>query len=56
VGGLGQGRQRVFFLSESYKADLIYPKDDKKKGEPPLKLKNFFPIPRPLQLFEDTGI
>lgn len=45
---------KVFFLNESYKKDLIYAKDAK-DGAPPLKLKNFFPVPRPLQLVEDTG-
>lgn len=50
--------ERVFFICKSYKKDLIYPTaliDGEKKGTPPLKLKNFFPVPRPLQLFEDTG-
>lgn len=50
--------QKVFFLSGSYKKDLIYPEaeegDKAEKGEPPLKLRNFWPIPRPLVLVEDT--
>lgn len=46
--------KRVFYVNESYKAGLIFPKDDP-EGEPPLKLRNFYPIPRPLQLVEDTG-
>lgn len=51
---------KVFFTNESYKKGLIYPKADPaqpqaKQGEPPLKLKNFFPNPRPLMLVEDTG-
>ena len=50
---------KVFFVNQSYKDDLIYPVDEQaegeKKGEPPLKLRNFFPVPRPLQLVEDTG-
>ena len=45
---------KVFFVSESYKKDVLYPKDAP-KGEPPLRLKNFFPVPRPLQMFEDTA-
>ncbi len=44
----------VFFVNESYKDGLIYTKDAP-RGEPPLKLKNFFPCPRPLMLVEDTG-
>lgn len=46
--------KKVFFLNESYQAGLLYAKDAT-KGEPPLKLKNFFPNPRPLMLVEDTG-
>ena len=46
--------KKVFFVNESYKKGPIYPKDAP-DGEPPLKLKNFFPVPRPLQLVEDTG-
>jgi hypothetical protein len=46
--------KKVFFVNESYKDGLIYAKDAP-NGEPPLELKNFFPIPRPLQLMEDTG-
>lgn len=46
--------KRVFFVNESYKKGPIYPKDAP-DGEPPLALKNFFPVPRPLQLVEDTG-
>lgn len=51
--------QKVFFLAPSYKEGLLYPLGEGEqalaKGEPPLKLKNFFPCPRPLALFEDTG-
>lgn len=45
--------EKVFFLNESYRKGVIYPEGE--KGDPPLKLKNFFPCPRPLQLVEDTG-
>lgn len=45
---------KVFFVNESYKDDLLYPEGDE-QGVPPLKLKNFFPCPRPLQMVEDTG-
>lgn len=44
---------KVFFVNESYKKGVIYPKGE--TGEPPLALKNFFPCPRPLQLVEDSG-
>lgn len=51
--------EQVFFVSETYRDGVIYAKAPEgvelAKGEPPLKLKNFFPIPRPLQLVEDTG-
>lgn len=55
------GKGRVFFVNESYREGLIFPKskedgeDDGKDGTPPIKFKNFFPVPRPLQLVEDTG-
>lgn len=49
-----KGGGKVFFINESYRKGLIYPLESP-KGEPPLALKNFFPTPRPLQLFEDTG-
>ena len=49
--------QRVFFINASYKKGLLYakPENGEEDGEPPLRLKNFFPIPRPLMLVEDTG-
>jgi hypothetical protein len=43
----------VFFVNESYMKGLIYPEGE--TGEPPLKLKTFFPVPRPLMLVEDSG-
>lgn len=50
--------QRVFFVTASYRKDLIYPIAEPgevaEKGEPPLKLRNFFPVPMPLRLVEDT--
>lgn len=46
--------QKVFFVNESYKKGPIYPKDQEDKGEPPLKLKGFFPNPRPLRLVENS--
>ncbi len=49
---------KVFFVNESYKKDLLYPKpvaDGDKPGEPPLRMKGFFPCPRPLSMVEDTG-
>ncbi len=46
--------KRVFFVNESYREGVIFPLDSP-NGEPPLKLKNFFPVPRPLMLMEDTG-
>ncbi len=45
--------EKVFFVNDSYKKGVIYPKGE--DGTPPLKLKNFFPCPRPLMLVEDTG-
>lgn len=45
--------ERVFFVNESYMNGLIYPEGE--TGEPPLSLKGFFPIPRPLMLVEDSG-
>lgn len=47
--------KRVFFIQESYSEDLIYPKDQKEKGAPPLKFKNFFPTPKPLMAVEDSS-
>lgn len=46
---------KVFFVNESYRQGLIYPKTDGVAGTPPLKLKDFFPCPRPLMLVEDSG-
>lgn len=49
---------KVFFVNESYKKDLLYPKpvaEGDKPGEPPLRMKGFFPCPRPLSMVEDTG-
>ncbi len=46
-------KKRVFFINDSYKDDLLYPLGIE-KGEPPLKLKGFFPTPRPLRMVEDT--
>ena len=46
--------KKVFFINESYRRGLIYPKDSP-AGEAPIKFKNFYPIPRPLMLMEDTG-
>jgi hypothetical protein len=43
----------VFFVNESYMKGLIFPEGE--TGEPPLKLKTFFPVPRPLMLVEDSG-
>lgn len=45
--------EKVFFVNESYKPSVIYPVGE--SGEPPLKLKNFFPCPQPLMMVEDTG-
>lgn len=45
---------KVFFVNESYKDGVLYPTAND-KGAPPLKLKSFFPCPRPLTLMEDTG-
>jgi len=56
--------ERVFFVNETYRDGLLFPAgdaedgespSDEERGEPPLKLKNFFPCPRPLMLVEDTG-
>lgn len=55
--------EKVFFVNESYKKGLLYatPENDEgekgegEKGDPPLKLKNFYPVPRPLQMVEDTS-
>lgn len=49
---------KVFFWNESHRNGLIYPLgDDGKptKGEPPLRMKGFFPTPCPLRMVEDTG-
>jgi hypothetical protein len=46
--------KRVFYVNESYRKGLIFTKENA-QGEPPLKLKEFFPIPRPLMLVEDSG-
>lgn len=49
---------KVFFVNESYKENLLYAKpvaEGDKPGEPPLRMKNFFPCPRPLTMVEDTG-
>jgi len=51
--------RQVFFVNESYKKGVIYALaeegEEAVEGEPPLKLRDFFPIPRPLQLVEDTA-
>ena len=51
--------REVFFINESWKKGVIYalPEegDETPRGTPPLKLREFFPIPRPLMLVEDTG-
>ena len=51
--------RKVFFVNESYRKGVFYalPEEgsDAEDGEPPLKLRDFFPIPRPLMLVEDTG-
>lgn len=49
-------KKQVFFISASYKKDVLYakPEEGEKLGEPPLKLKDFWPVPRPLILIEDT--
>lgn len=51
--------EEVFFVNDTYMKSVIYalaPEGiEAKPGEPPLKLRNFFPIPRPLVLVEDTG-
>lgn len=44
---------KVFFVNQSYKKGVIFPKDS--KGEPPLNFKDFFPCPQPLMMVEDTG-
>ena len=45
--------KKVFFYTKSLQR-LIYPVDNP-KGEPPLTLRNFWPIPTPLQLVEDSN-
>lgn len=45
---------KVFFINESYKKGPLYPTANP-NGKPPLKLKGFFPVPRPLMMVEDTS-
>lgn len=51
--------KQVFFVNESYRKGVFYAQSEEgsaaKEGEPPLKLRDFFPIPRPLVLLEDVG-
>ncbi len=51
--------EQVFFINDTYRKGVFYALaeegSDAKDGEPPLKLRDFFPIPRPLMLVEDTG-
>lgn len=46
--------KRVLFIQKSYKKAPIYPLATS-KGEPPLKLKGFFPQPEPLRAIEDSS-
>jgi hypothetical protein len=46
--------KRVFFTQESRKDGLIFPLTSP-KGEPPLRLKKFWPMPRPLEMVEDSS-
>lgn len=45
--------QRVFFIQEEAQ-QLIFPKDNP-EGEPPIDFSDFFPIPCPLYIIENTG-
>lgn len=47
-------KECVFFFQENHKSGLIYPLENP-NGEPPIKLKNFFPNPEPIRMFEDSG-
>jgi hypothetical protein len=45
--------EKVFFYTKSCQR-LLYPLDNP-TGDPPLTLRNFYPIPTPLQLIEDSN-
>lgn len=46
--------RKVLFIQQSYKSGPLYPVDTP-NGEPPLKLKGFFPQPAPLRAIEDSS-
>jgi hypothetical protein len=45
--------KRVFFIQDELNV-LLFPKDNA-DGEPPFDIEGFYPIPRPLEIIENTG-
>lgn len=46
--------KRVFFVNSTCRDQVLFPQDSP-NGEPPLKLRGFFPTPEPLRLVDDSG-